>query len=136
MLEFGEGYGSLREGLRTSANWGRTPETTSSMSIPPATTLLGTEPPGTTPPGTRSLAKEWPTEKSPAKGAAPKPAPKHEEEPSFRVVTLAAGETLYGLCRAQLGDGQRWKEVAALNGWSLARAAKLTAGQAVKLPVR
>ena len=109
MLEFGNGHGSLRENLRTAGGLGSTPKTTPTPSVQPATL-----PPATTLPR----------------------APEHKPAPSFQVITLAAGETLYGLCQRHLGEGQRWKEVAALNGWSQARVAKLPAGQEVKLPVR
>ena len=67
---------------------------------------------------------------------APRPRRKPQPRPEFHVVTLAEGQTLYGLCRTELGSGARWKDVAALNGWSESRAANLPAGQKVKLPVR
>ncbi|MCA8956656.1 MAG: hypothetical protein KDC87_11330, partial [Planctomycetes bacterium] len=57
-------------------------------------------------------------------------------EPAFTEVRLAAGQTLYGLCRDQLGNGARWREVAKLNGWSEAQAGRLSEGQSVKLPRR
>ena len=49
---------------------------------------------------------------------------------------LEQGQTLYGLCKTELGNGGRWQEVAKLNGWSDAKAGRLPAGQKVKLPVR
>lgn len=71
----------------------------------------------------------------------PRVAPKPRIEPprsrtEFHVVTLARGQTLYSLCKAELGSGGRWHEVARLNGWSEAQAGRLPAGQKVKLPVR
>ena len=67
----------------------------------------------------------------------PTPEPKPEPvDPTFHVVVLAPGETLYGLCKKHLGDGARWREVAKLNGWSETEAGHLSAGQRVKLPIR
>jgi len=78
---------------------------------------------------------------SPAQASpAPTPAPAIERRPPARpeylVVHIQQGQTLYGLCRDKLGDGNRWREVAKLNGWSEGEAGQLTAGQAVKLPIR
>jgi hypothetical protein len=70
----------------------------------------------------------------PPKTPPPRPDPPRAR-PAFRTVTLAEGQTLYGLCRTHLGSGARWKEVATLNGWSEAKAGRLPAGQAVKLPL-
>lgn len=64
----------------------------------------------------------------------PQPEPAPVPGPEFHVVTLHAGETLYGLCTEHLGSGARWKEVASLNGWSEAKANNLRAGQRVRLP--
>jgi len=49
-------------------------------------------------------------------------------------VALAKGQTIYALAKAELGDGNRWKEILKLNGWTEAQAAKLRAGTAVRLP--
>ena len=45
--------------------------------------------------------------------------------------TVQRGDTLYGIARAQLGSGPRWKEIASLNGLS---GAELVAGKVLKLP--
>ncbi len=67
--------------------------------------------------------------------ADPEPEITPEPVAQVRTVILGRGETLYGLCRSQLGDGSRWKEVAQLNGWSEAQASNLSVGTRVKLPV-
>lgn len=67
----------------------------------------------------------------------PRPQPQPTPEPSpYRVVRLPHGKTLYRLCVEQLGDGSRWKEVAALNGWREQDLSRLPDDQPVKLPRR
>ena len=65
----------------------------------------------------------------------PPPRRTQTEEPKFRVVLLADGQTLYGLCQAHLGNGNRWREIAAFNGWSEDQAQLLPVGQRVKFPI-
>ena len=65
----------------------------------------------------------------------PPPQRTRVEEPKFRVVLLAEGQTLYGLCKAHLGSGNRWREIAAFNGWSEDQAQLLPVGQRVKFPI-
>ncbi len=54
--------------------------------------------------------------------------------PDHLVVTLAPGQTLIHLARKHLGDGNRFREILALNGWSDADSRRLQAGQRVKVP--
>jgi len=46
----------------------------------------------------------------------PAPAPLPEpEQPRFRTVKVAEGDTLFGIARRIYGDGTRWREIAQLN---------------------
>jgi len=70
-----------------------------------------------------------------AAAAAPaRPSPPVAAPP--RRTSLRAGQTLYSLAREHLGDGKRWREIAALNGWSEADVASLPAGVEVTLPAK
>ncbi|MFN9275185.1 MAG: LysM peptidoglycan-binding domain-containing protein [Planctomycetota bacterium] len=66
---------------------------------------------------------------TPPRGAAPAAV-----EPAFTVVTLAEGQTLIHLARKHLGDGNRFREILALNGWSEAESRRLKPGTKVKVP--
>ena len=69
--------------------------------------------------------------------AAPTPEPATPTPvKSPRQVRLTKGQTLYALAKLELGDGNRWKELLKLNGWSEAQATKLREGTAVRLPER
>lgn len=61
-----------------------------------------------------------------------------EAEPAAKArrVTLRQGQTLYRLAVEHLGDGKRWREIAALNGWSESDLANLPANTEVALPAR
>jgi len=50
-----------------------------------------------------------------------------------RSYTVQKGDTLYGIARAQLGSGPRWKEIASLNGLT---GAELEVGKQLQLPSR
>lgn len=56
--------------------------------------------------------------------------------PRYREVVLGKGETLIGLCRRWLGDGNRWREVAALNGISEDEVQRLRIGARLRFPPR
>ncbi len=105
---------------------------------PPGTTRRTSAPPR--PEITGLDQKPEPRTATPQRDRPPTTPPRVQPPPrsrsEFRVVTLAEGQTLYGVCRTELGSGGRWKEVATLNGWSETQAARLRAGQKVKLPVR
>jgi hypothetical protein len=45
--------------------------------------------------------------------------------------TVKSGDTLYNICRAELGDGSKYKEIAELNG--IANADKIYIGQVIRL---
>jgi LysM repeat protein len=45
--------------------------------------------------------------------------------------TVKSGDTLYNICRAELGDGTKYKEIAKLN--NIANPDKITIGQTIRL---
>ncbi|MBK8978575.1 MAG: hypothetical protein IPM29_21985 [Planctomycetes bacterium] len=73
---------------------------------------------------------------APLRIETPRPEPPPPPPPPTRVVHLAPGQTLSSLCRAELGDPDRWREVMELNGWSEADLFRLAVGTPVRLPVR
>lgn len=64
----------------------------------------------------------------------PEPVVKQKPDAAPRQVRLGKGQTLYGLAKQELGDGNRWKEILKLNGWTEAQASRLREGTAVTLP--
>ena len=86
-----------------------------------------------------SAAEEPPAERdnlpqeSPA-GPQGKPVPPPEPAESFVVVKLARGQTLIHLAKKHLGDGNRYRDILALNGWTEADARRLRENQDVKVP--
>ena len=80
------------------------------------------------------LTLVFPSERSAPVASAPRatsPAPSTSSSAGGRSYTVQRGDTLYGIARAQLGSGPRWKEIASLNGLS---GAELVAGKVLKLP--
>ena len=74
----------------------------------------------------------------PRADAGPEPIPPHTATSpgAPRRVRLLDGDTLSELCARELGSARRWREVAALNGWSEAALSRLPAGTWVELPAR
>jgi nucleoid-associated protein YgaU len=54
--------------------------------------------------------------------------------PAWFEVVLADGQTPIHLARKHLGDGNRFREILALNGWSEDDARRLRPGQKVRIP--
>ncbi len=75
-------------------------------------------------------AREGPAPRGEAPPVSP---PEPPPEPWF-VVALAERQTLIHLARKHLGDGNRFREILALNGWSEADSRRLPVGQQVKIP--
>lgn len=53
-----------------------------------------------------------------------------------KTVKLRRGQNLYRVALEQLGDGKRWREIAALNGWSEREIANLAPDIPIRLPAR
>ena len=125
VLEVGGDHPSLRRdlqkaGLAVPAPIDLAP---APVSVPPA------DDPRTAPPS--GAAPPTPT-------PAPAPAPtRSEPEPApadYTTVTLGEGQTLIHLARKHLGDGNRFRDILALNGWSEAESRRLKPGTKVKIP--
>lgn len=57
-----------------------------------------------------------------------------DEKVKPKTVTLKAGDSLWSVAKAHLGDGARWKELQKLNGIKDAQIKKLPIGLVIKLP--
>ncbi|MBX3461944.1 MAG: hypothetical protein KF830_02150 [Planctomycetes bacterium] len=66
---------------------------------------------------------------------APPEPPGQGAGPDHFVVLLERGETLIHLAKKHLGNGNRFREILAANGWTEAEARRLPAGQPVKVPL-
>lgn len=58
-------------------------------------------------------------------------APRVDTKQTPKTYTVKKGDTLYNICRAQLGDGSKYKEIASLN--NIANADLIYPGQVLKL---
>lgn len=77
--------------------------------------------------------------------AAPAPAPQPEQQappvpeaeaPQWKIVKLKRGQTLIHVAKEHLGNGNRFRDLLQLNGWTEADARRLPEGASVRVPVR
>jgi LysM repeat protein len=68
--------------------------------------------------------KPTPAPAEPTAGTAPK-----------ATVTVKAGDSLWKIAKTELGDGNRWQEIYALNPFTIQNPGKLVPGSVLKLPV-
>ncbi len=66
--------------------------------------------------------------------AVPQPAEVPPPGPAYRVVELGRHQTLIQLAKQHLGDGNRFREILQLNGWTDSDARRLPTGQKVRIP--
>lgn len=82
------------------------------------------------------LVHEEPPDRRPDPEPQPQPEPRPDPAPvGHIVVRLERGETLIHLAKKHLGNGNRFREILAANGWSERDARRLPEGQPVKIPV-
>lgn len=115
VLELGGAQGSLRQALVAAG--------VAAPAAPPGA-------PTVPPPADPAPRRDGGPEAVPAVAPAPPPA-----QPDHIVVELGRGETLIHLAKKYLGDGNRFREILAANGWTERDARRLPAGQAVKVPL-
>lgn len=65
----------------------------------------------------------------------PKDDPAPPKPPTFKIVKLRRGQTLIHLAKEHLGNGNRFRDLLLLNGWTEEQARRLSEGQPVKVPI-
>jgi nucleoid-associated protein YgaU len=123
VLELGGPHASLRDTLLACG-----------IVIEPATAALSRR----GPPPPQGSPVEPRTAPTPRPEPSPPSEPARRTEPpraTSRLVTLQPDENLVQLARRHLGDGNRYREILALNGWTEARARRLAPGTEVRIPI-
>jgi nucleoid-associated protein YgaU len=138
VLEVGGGQPSLRQALERAG-----------LPVPPrvdlATPVAAPSAPDgeSVPAGDASAARQQDGASPPAQSQPqpqpqpqplPQPPPASAADTAHVVVTLAEGQTLIHLARKHLGDGNRFREILALNGWTESESRRLKPGTKVKVP--
>jgi nucleoid-associated protein YgaU len=121
VLQLGGSQPSLRDALRK-----RGIVIEPAAEAAPHAPVPRSEPPPLLPPPQRPPA--------PPPAAEPQPEPVAPPQPKWFTVNLAKGETLTVLARRHLGDGNRYREIQQLNGWSDWQVKRLPVGQEVRIP--
>ena len=122
VLEVGGEQPSLREALITVGALPREPVQPPPNEHPPRTSRGETETPPQRP---TDPAIEAPVDGPPNPAAG---------DDSYFLVELEEEQTLIHVAKKHLGDGNRFRELLELNGWSEADARRLQVGQKVKVP--
>jgi hypothetical protein len=130
LLEVGGGHASLRGSLQAAG-----------VEVAAPQTLQPAEPVASLPPG-QPIAEpdaavvESGPQPQPVDDSPPRSEPPVAPRPStdYFVVTLGPRQNLIQLAKKHLGNGNRFREIMALNGWSEADTRRLQAGQKVKIP--
>jgi nucleoid-associated protein YgaU len=130
VLEVGGGQPSLRQALERAG-----------LPVPPRVDLATpvaapSAPEGEpVPAGDASAARQQDGASPPAQPQPqPQQPPASASDTTHVVVTLAEGQTLIHLARKHLGDGNRFREILALNGWTESESRRLKPGTKVKVP--
>jgi nucleoid-associated protein YgaU len=124
VLELGGNQPSLRKALER-AGLAVTPpvDLSPAVAVPPPDTADAPKPT----PSARRGSDEAP------KLPTPTPTPTPVEQ-AFTTVVLAEGQTLIHLARKHLGDGNRFRDILELNGWTEVESRRLKPGTKVKIP--
>jgi nucleoid-associated protein YgaU len=133
VLEVGGQHASLRRTLIAGGVEVAPPQRLRTEAESPDADAAGGEAAAPPPESPRAAAPDPTSAKGEPVPPTPPPAPPASEE-SFFHVKLANGQTLIHLARKHLGDGNRFREILALNGWTEAQSRRLAEGQRVKIP--
>lgn len=128
-LEVGGGHASLRGSLE-AAGVAVGPAQRLREPDPEPAAAAAPEPAGERPPV--AVDDLVPPSPSADDDAAPPPAPR--PSPDYFVVTLGPRQNLIQLAKKHLGNGNRFREIMELNGWSEADTRRLQPGRKVKIP--
>jgi nucleoid-associated protein YgaU len=125
VLEVGGAQASLREALVAAGQQPASPQLLRAMAATPPPAEGG----DASAPVDSAAAAPPPTD-----GDAAAAQPTVQPTAAWFVVKLEPRQTLIHLAKKYLGDGNRFREILTLNGWSDADTRRLQAGQRVKIP--
>lgn len=130
LLEVGGGHGSLRGSLQAAGIEVGPPQRL--RSVPPEPQVT----PGPAEPILGAIGGPDDAPPAMADGLETPPPPRNELKPTvdYIVVTLGPRQNLIQLAKKHLGNGNRFHDIMALNGWSEADTRRLQPGQKVKIP--
>jgi hypothetical protein len=137
ILQVGGGEDSIRAALAAAGVAMGPPQRLRDVDLGPA---IPEAPPKNLPPERQPAPLPGPGEVDPQRGdpqpdlVDPPPAPP-VEPPTYQIVKLRRGQTLIHLAKEYLGNGNRFRDLLTLNGWTEAQARRLAEGQPVKVPI-